>query len=152
MRNPGTKMNIIIASALAIAAIFVMINPLMFGFCRGVSTWGNGTKYCYSSITDEISEEFVLSIGSISILLLLFTFFTYRMKEEVFRVWWNFARWMVLIIIFATIAIQFVPSGGGFFNMDALIYLLVLAPLYAIFILVSLWKIVRMHRKSKNTP
>ena len=59
-------------------------------------------------------------------------------------------RWMVPLLIFATIAIQFVPSNRGFFNMDALIYLLVLAPLNAILILVSLWKIVRTYVKLKK--
>jgi uncharacterized membrane protein YGL010W len=83
-------------------------------------------------------------------LIFLLSLITYKMHDEVFRAWWNFSRWMVPIIVFATIAIQFVPSNRGFFNMDALIYLLVLAPLYAMFILVSFWKIFRKYRELKK--
>jgi hypothetical protein len=82
--------------------------------------------------------------------LLLLSLLTYRMHDEVFRAWWNFARWIVPVIAFATLLANIMPSNRGFFNMDALIYLLVLAPLYAVFILVSLWKIVRTYRELKR--
>ena len=150
MKNWGTKRNIIATSALGLAIIFVMANPLVFGYCHGVSTWGDGTQYCYSSITDKIPDALMLSMGSIMILLLLLTLATYRMHDDVFRAWWNFARWMVPIIMFASIAIQFVPSNGGFFNMDGLIYLFVLAPLYAALIFGSLWKIVQKYHELKK--
>src|SRR3989338_2165139 len=94
----GTKKNIIIVSALALVAVFVVTNPVIFGFCRGVSSWSDGTKYCYSSITDDIPETFILSTGLIATLLLIFTFLTYRMRDEVFRAWWNFARWIIPLI------------------------------------------------------
>jgi hypothetical protein len=80
----------------------------------------------------------------------LFSLITYRMHDEVFHAWWNFARWMAPVIMLATIGIQFVPSNGGFFNMDGLVYLLVLAPLYTLLIIVSLWKIVRTYIKTKK--
>lgn len=127
--------------------MLVMTNPLFFGFCRGVSSWSDGTKYCYSSVTDNIPETLIVSTGLISIFLLVFTFLTYRMREEVFHAWWNFARWMVPIIILATFAVNALPSNGGFFNMDALAYPLFLGPLYLVLIVVSLWKIVRAYRR-----
>ncbi len=113
------------------------------------------TDFCYNSVSCSnffivwhpwnIAEYFFFTPP-----ILLFSLVTYWMKDEVFRAWWNFARWMVSIIIFATIAIQFMPSNGGFFNMDSLIYLMVLAPLYTILILVSLWKIFRKYRELKH--
>lgn len=82
--------------------------------------------------------------------MFLLSLLTYFMRDEVFRAWWNFARWMVPIIILATFAVNAIPSNGGFFNMDALAYPLFLGPLYLILILVSLWKIVRANRKNKS--
>ncbi len=82
--------------------------------------------------------------------MFLLSILTYRMRDEVFRAWWNFARWMVPIIILATFAVNAIPSNGGFFNMDALAYPLFLGPLYLILILVSLWRIIRTHLRSKK--
>ncbi len=135
-----------------LGAVFIVINPLMFGLCQNIATWADGTKYCHDSfaIIDNLASVVVFPLGAPSLAILLLSLLTYRMHDEVFRAWWNFARWMVPIIIFATIAIQFMPSNGGFFNMDSLIYLMVLAPLYTILILVSLWKIFRTYRKLKK--
>ena len=118
-----------------------------------------GSDLCYSTpicreideskIVDFFNSDFLLAVF-VSPPIFLFSLITYRMKEEIFRAWWNFARWMVPIIILATIIIQFMPRNGGFFNMDSLIYLFVLAPLYAILILVSLWRIFRTYRKLKK--
>ncbi len=109
--------------------------------------------FCHNSWC-EMREDGILVLTLYALFPLAIIFFlsliTYRMKEEIFRAWWNFARWLVPVIIIATITIQFMPRNGGFFNMDALIYLLVLAPLYAILILGSLWRIFRTYRKLKK--
>lgn len=82
--------------------------------------------------------------------LFLLSLITYKMQDEVFRAWWNFARWMVPVIILATLFVNMMPRDGGFFNMDGLIYLFVIAPLYAILALVSLWKIFCKYRELKR--
>jgi ABC-type Fe3+-siderophore transport system permease subunit len=150
MKQLATKKSVLIVSLAVLIFDFVVTNPLMFGFCTGVSSWGDGTKYCYSSVLNGVPEWVELLFGTLSIFFLIFSLLTYRMHDDIFRAWWSFARWMVPIIILATIAIQFMPNNHGFFNMDALIYLLVLAPLYVILILVSLWKIFRTHLRLKK--
>ena len=147
-----TKRNVLGISMIMLIAVFVIINPLTFGLCKNIATWADGTKYCYGSfaVIDKLEGIIAFPVGAPSLALLLLSLITYWMKDEVFRVWWNFARWMVPIIILATVAIQFVPRNGGFFNMDSLIYLMVLAPLYTVLILVSLFKIFRTYRKLKK--
>ena len=81
----------------------------------------------------------------------LLSLVTYRMKEEVFQAWLKVAYWMVPLIILATLYVQFLPQEHGFFAMDALAYLMVIAPLYTIFVLLSLWKIVRTYLRTKNS-
>lgn len=80
----------------------------------------------------------------------LLSLITYKMQDEVFRAWWNFARFMVPIIMLATLLVNMMPRDGGFFNMDGLVYLLVIAPLYAILTFVSLWRIVRKYLELKH--
>jgi hypothetical protein len=141
MKTWGVKNNVFIASGIVLGVLIIWDYVGNVYWC----TWG-GMLYrdCLHLLSGiEVTLTPVFPFFLLSLL-------TYRMHDDVFRAWWNFARWMVPIIIFATIAIQFVPSNGGFFNMDSLIYLFVLAPLYAILILVSLWKIVRTYRQLKN--
>ena len=136
-----TKKNIFIGSTIATALSFLWEHVGNVKLC----TIGGFNSNCWDILGD--AELIILPIATVIFLLSLIT---YWMKEEIFHAWWNFARWMVPIIILATIAIQFMPRNGGFFNMDSLIYLMVLAPLYTILILVSLWKIFRTYRKLKK--
>lgn len=147
MKNFLTRKNVLVVSGLV--TLF-----LVFLFSLG-------SNLCYSSLAcREFSESKIVDIFNSDYLLTLFVFLptlllsliTYKMRDEVFRAWWNFARWIVLVIVLATLLINLMPSNHGFFNMDALIYLLVLAPLYGVFILGSLWKIVRTYRKLKSVP
>lgn len=145
--------NILISSLSLLVVIFVINNPLLFGFCKDVGAWESGAKYCnYSSpLIDNLAESITFGGFALGFSVLLLSLITYKMHDEVFHAWWSLARWMVSVIVVATMLIQFVPKNGGFFNMDALIYLLVLAPLYAIFILGSVWKIFRKYRELKKT-
>jgi hypothetical protein len=71
---------------------------------------------------------------------------TYRMKDEVFRAWWRFARWWVPVIIATTLFLENAGGGGGLGIGSAVqgaFIFLVLAILYAILIITSLVKIVR---------
>ncbi len=141
MKNWGTKRNVFIASGVIAGAVIIWDYVGNVRWC----TWGGVEHYnCLDTLSNiETLFFFIFPIFLLSLI-------TFWMKEEVFRAWWNFARWMLPVIVLATVLIQFMPSNRGFFNMDGLIYLLVLAPLYAILILGSLWKIVRTHQKLKK--
>jgi hypothetical protein len=108
--------------------------------------------YAHSWCRDYVGNLLSLAVFGFFPLFptLLLSLLTYRMHDEVFRAWWNFARFMVPIIVLATLLVNMMPSNGGFFNMDGLIYLFVVAPLYAILILVSLWKVFRKYRELKK--
>jgi hypothetical protein len=83
--------------------------------------------------------------------LFLLSLITYRLKEEVFRAWWNFARWFVPVVIVASFFLNGAGGGGlgisgavsGAFNF------LVLCIFYAVFILVSLIRIVLAYRRTR---
>lgn len=139
----GTKKNVAIISFLAVVSIIGLgvVEAQDILSCNYYSEHGGSIKYC---------ESIIFILFSLAVLF-PFSIITYFMHDEVFRAWWSLARWMVPTIAVATILIEFVPKNGGFFNMDALIYLLVLAPLYAVFIIGSLWKIVRTYRKLKHS-
>jgi hypothetical protein len=78
----------------------------------------------------------------------LLSLITYKMKEEVFRAWWNFARWFVPIIMMATYLLNNAPTGGSLnAKQDATFFFLFI--LYAILIITSLTKIFRTYRKTK---
>ncbi len=78
----------------------------------------------------------------------LLSLITYKMKEEVFHVWWNFARWFVPIIIVVTYLLNNAPTGNSL-NAGQDATFLILFILYAILIITSLTKIVRTYRKTK---
>ena len=110
-------------------------------------TWGGQDHYgCF-----DLSKLAVLFFIPLALVIFLLSLITYRMKEEVFQSWLKVAYWMVPLIILATIFVQFLPKEHGFFAMDALVYLIIIAPLYAIFVLLSLWKIVRTYLRTKNS-
>lgn len=138
MKNWGTKRNVF---KISFAYIFYFLILLLIS-SQCSSDW--------CRIREDDAPVVVLYALLPFALVFFLSLLTYRMHDDVFRAWWNFARWMVPIIMFASIAIQFVPSNGGFFNMDGLIYLFVLAPLYAALIFGSLWKIVQKYHELKK--
>jgi hypothetical protein len=73
-------------------------------------------------------------------LLLLLSLITYKMRENVFRAWWNFARWFVPIIIIMTIILNN-SGGGGTIGMNQDFTFFILGVLYTILAIVSLSKI-----------
>ncbi len=107
---------------------------------------GNGPIYIY---TDGESIEWCepLALSLIPFLpLLLLSLITYKMREEVFRAWWNFARWFAPVIIVVTFLLSN-ARGGGTLGMNKDFAILVLGLLYTIFIITSLVKIVRAFLK-----
>ena len=81
--------------------------------------------------------------------LLLLSLFTYFMKDEVFRAWWNFARWWVPVIIGVTLFVQNAGGGGGWGMNGGAFDVFFIGIFYFIFIVVSLVKIVRTYAKSR---
>ena len=99
------------------------------------------------------SSNLILRLLLVTPPLLLFSLLTYRMRDEVFNAWISFAKWFVPVIILITLIIQSGSGGGsgGFSGavsgwFDAMI----IGLLYIIFIIISLWKIIRAYRKTKK--
>lgn len=83
-----------------------------------------------------------------------FSLITYKMQDEVFRSWWGFARWFVPVIVLVTL-FQNMQSGGGGLGIGGAVSgafdFLVLVLLYAIFVIVSIVRIVSGYFRSKRT-
>lgn len=83
----------------------------------------------------------------------LLSLITYRMKDEVFRAWWRFARWWAPVIIAVTLLLENADSGGGIGISGAVssaFDILILGILYAILIITSLVKIFNAYFKTKG--
>src|SRR3989344_5364680 len=61
--------------------------------------------------SDFINSDFFATLIFLTIPLFILSLITYKMRDEVFRAWWNFARWWVLVIIAVTLFLQ--NAGGG---------------------------------------
>lgn len=107
-------------------------------------------KFC-NKISDFINQD-NLTIIFIMPFLLFLSLITYKMHEEVFRAWWNFARWFVPVIILATLLINSQSGGGGMGISGAIsggFDALVIGIFYVIFVITSLVKIAGAYRKNK---
>ena len=82
--------------------------------------------------------------------LLLLSLITYKMRDEVFRAWWRFARWFVPVIIVVTLFVQNAGGGGGWGMNGGAFDAFFIGIFYFILILVSLIKIVRAYLKTKE--
>jgi hypothetical protein len=83
--------------------------------------------------------------------MFLFSLITYKMREEVFQAWWSFARWFVPVIIGVTFLLKTsVNDSGGSLSSPGTLSFVVLTILYPVFALVSVVKIVRAYRRSKE--
>ena len=80
----------------------------------------------------------------------LLSLITYKMHNDVFRSWWNFARWWTPVIIVVTVVLNNLSGGGGYLGMDTVFNGLIYSVLYGVFVLVSLVKIVRSYNNSKK--
>lgn len=95
---------------------------------------------------DDLSVQVLYLLLSFSVTFLL-SLLTYRMKEEVFRAWWSFARWWVPVIILATLGVNLyiAGEGSGADMFDCGFSAMFLGALYGILILVSLYRIIRTY-------
>jgi hypothetical protein len=113
------------------------------------------SEYCGSTWC-RVHDDDPLGIIFFLLLPLLPTFFlsliTYRMKDEVFRAWWGFARWWVPIIIVVTLLLENAGGGGGIGISGAVsgaFDALIIGILYVILIVTSLVKILWAYLKNK---
>ncbi|MEK9151119.1 MAG: hypothetical protein AAB547_00635 [Patescibacteria group bacterium] len=103
----------------------------------------------------RIQEDEPLGIILVTLLPLLLVFLlsliTYKMREEMFRAWWNIARWFVPIIIVITYLINSSHQQSGFGGVaQGAFEFLILFLLYVIFIIVSFARIILAYRRSKR--
>ncbi len=108
--------------------------------------------YCDKAIIDFVPEavlQFLAFILLPSSFLFFLSLITYKMRDEVFRAWWNFARWWVPVIIAVTLLLTN-ASGGGTLGMNQDFTVFILGILYAILVLTSLVRIVRTYLKAKS--
>jgi len=134
-----------------LAFVFVTENPIMFGFCQNIAMWDDGTKYC---VGENSIPEYIRQLGAfLGISFFLLSLITYKMKEEVFRSWWNFARWWTPTIVIITFLLENAGNQGGLGIGGAIsgaFDIFVLSILYIIFILTSLVKITGTYLRTKN--
>jgi hypothetical protein len=141
MKKVNTKKIVFWVTLVVLASIIVV------DVIGGPKICGVGNLICRKNIGDM----FVL-LYSIPILF-LFSLITYKMRDQVFRAWWNFSRWWVLVIIVVTILLNSANSSGGLGIGGAVsgaFDIFVLVILYMILVIVSLVKIVRSYSSSKK--
>jgi len=129
-----TKKNVLIVSGVGGGLFTFLLLALLYDFCGPY-------RYICKSIYTPVAYMF-LSFPFV----FLFSVLTYRMHDKVFHEWWNFTRWFVPIIIFATFFLSR-SSGGGWGLSSGMAEFAILWLLYIVFILSSLWKIVRTNRR-----
>ena len=74
---------------------------------------------------------------------------TYKMRDEVFRAWWNFARWWAPVIVVVTLLLEN-AGGGGTLGMNKDFTAFILIILYSILVITSLVKIMNAYLKTKE--
>jgi hypothetical protein len=80
--------------------------------------------------------------------IFVFSLVTYKMRDQVFHAWWNFARWWAPVIVVVTLLLNNASgTGGGYIGMGQDFIFLIQGILYAILVIVSLVKIVRAYSK-----
>lgn len=125
---------------------------LLVLFSRAVSDWLY--TYCFSTGRCPNFLDYIDLVGHFLLLtppLFLLSLITYKMRDEVFRAWWNFARWWVPVIILVTYLQSTQERGGGMAaTMSGGFDILLLGLFYFILIVVSLWRIVRTHDRLKR--
>jgi len=108
-----------------------------------------GSSSCYKNevcreIARNTPNDDMLQVLFILPVLFLLSLITYRMHDNVFRAWWNFARWWAVVIVVVTILLNF-SSGGGYIGMDMEFTALIHTILYGTLIITSIVKIYRAY-------
>jgi len=130
---------------LLIVALIILAD-IIYGYCPRTYIDATGTQYCGKSVSDFVPEILMLIGFFVSLPIFFLSLLTYRMKEEVFHAWWNFARWWVPIMVIAVLLAldrsdSFLPPLFSKVNVGLLFG--------GVFIVVSLAKIVRAYARTK---
>ncbi len=142
----NTKKKALVVSA-AYTVFFITVF-LVGELCN--STW------CRIHDDDPLGLIFFIFLPLLPTLLL--SLLTYKMRDEVFRAWWDFARWFVPVIIAVTLYIGSIGSEGrypGANGASLSVYYIYQSQffisffLYYIFILISLARITHVYLRSK---
>ncbi len=128
MKNLGTKKNIFILSTLTTLFVGVLFTL--------------DSNYCY--LNPFCIDSFIV-LFLIPPFLFLLSLITYKMKDHVFRAWWNFAWWWSLLIVGVTFLLTH-AQGGGTLGMNQDFTFFVLSILYVLLVIVSLYRIARASR------
>lgn len=120
-----------------------LVGVLFIGFLFSLEN-----SYCYNNayclgIRHALNID-ILDLIFLTIPLFFLSLITYRLRDEIFTAWWNFARWWVLAIIIITFILNSM-SGGGTLGMDRDFTAFTLIILYSILSVGSLVKITRTH-------
>lgn len=139
MKNIATKKIVLWGSLAGTLAFFVLGSSWTYQYCFQ-------TGHCWR-LWEVI--EIIMPLFVFVLFVFLFSLITYKMREEVFRAWWNFARWWVPLSIFLTLIMPG-SSGGGFgipsiFDKEFLAFILA-----ALFFIISLVIIVRKSLKLRG--
>lgn len=143
MKKVNTK-KIVLLSSFTTIALYVVAD-LIFSYDR-----------CFAAGRCPALYDFIHSIAPLVLTLLPLFFLslvTYKMRNEVFHAWWNFARWWASVIVVVTLLLNSASNSGGLGIESAVsgaFDILTLIILYAILVVVSLVKIVRAYNHSKK--
>lgn len=92
-------------------------------------------------------NDFILPIFVFSLLPFLFSLITYKLPDLVFTRWWRFTRWFIPLAMFLVLI---APGGGGDAIPFPALGIFVFVPMMAIYVLVSVVKIIRAYRETKR--
>ena len=141
-----TKKNVLILSLIGSIVAFILLFITYHISCRTLFFTGE----CYW-IKIHLLNPITPLLFPI-ILIFFFSLITYKMREEVFRSWWRFARWFVPVIMVVTFLINSQRQGGGMGIGGAIrssFNLFIIGIFYAIFIITSAIKIALTYRSKK---
>lgn len=149
MDNMKYMKRIVLSTAFLIFIIVLVLNnPIMFGFCQKISSWGDGTEYCNHAII-EVPEGVSSTALFLSIFYLSLSLITYKMREGVFYAWFSFACWWTFVIICVAYFLSTNNGGGGYLG-DLGFGIFISFIFYAVLVIVSFVKIVRTYRRLKK--
>ncbi len=141
MKNLGTKKNVFFFGLIGTTILAVMTYLSTSGICYH-------NDACLNFFEEFRPWNFMSYIFFAPPLFLL-SLITYKMKDEVFRAWWDFAWWWSLLIVGVTFLLTH-AQGGGTLGMNQDFTFFVLSILYALLVIVSLYRIMCAHRESKH--
>lgn len=137
-----TKKSLFISISLLVILQFVLIFPDKIGICSFINN-----QNCLYGFFDSIYRD---SLFNMSLAVLIVSFFTFFISEQVFRIWLKFTYvWISLSII----SIFLTPeSTGSIFNLDKEFVAIILSSLFVIIslLLITITSIIT-HQKSQKS-